>query len=208
MAFRKQGCKEVPASARGVFLDALRSGLSQAAAATVAGVSHATGNTWASAAGVAANSKQRGVRYPVPVREAFWAAMHSGASTAQAAVIAGVSEIAAQVWVQQAGYVPRTKAPADQGIDAAPRVRAPVTFVERCRLEELLENGSSPPQAAVLLGRHRDTIGRELRRGHTRSGYRARVAQDAAEASLKRPKPRKLDTTPALLDQVLGGLKQ
>jgi IS30 family transposase len=43
MGFRVQGCKRVPGSAREVFLEALGSGRSVAAAATVAGVSHRTG---------------------------------------------------------------------------------------------------------------------------------------------------------------------
>src|SRR5215213_6731418 len=99
MPFRKQGCKQVPESAREDFLEALRSGLSQSAAATVAGVHHSTGHRWAKGARVAADLKHRGIRYPAAVREAFWAAMRSGASPAQAAVLAGVSEIAGQVWV-------------------------------------------------------------------------------------------------------------
>ena len=40
MVFRKRGSKALPELAREVFLEALRSGLSQSAAATVAGVSH------------------------------------------------------------------------------------------------------------------------------------------------------------------------
>src|SRR6476646_10492326 len=113
MAFRKRGCTQVPGSARGVFLEALRLGLSQSAAATVAGVSHTTGHHWAKAAGVPAQLRHRGVRYPAAVRETFWVAVRSGASPEQAAVFAGVSENSAQIWVRQAGYVPRTQTPAD-----------------------------------------------------------------------------------------------
>jgi IS30 family transposase len=211
MGFRKQGCKQVPESAREDFLEALRSGLSQSAAATVAGVHHGTGHRWAKAAGVPASLKHRGIRYPAAVREAFWTAMKSGASPTQAAVIAGVSENIGEVWVKQAGYVPRTQAPADlqidEEIDPPPRVRAPLTFAERCRLEELLETGCPPPRAAVLLGRHEDTIGREVSRGATRSGYRARFGQDVAEAHRKRPKQRRLEANPALLAEVLQGLE-
>ena len=150
MAFRKQGSKEVPESAREDFLEALRSGLSQSAAATVAGVCHSTGHRWAKAAGVAANTKHRGIRYPAAVREAFWAATRAGASLTQASVLAGVSEIAGQAWVEQAGYVPRTPAPV-VAPDAPPaRVRAPLTFVDRCRLEDLLEGDWPPARAAEL----------------------------------------------------------
>jgi len=83
-----------------------------------------------------------------------------------------------------------------------------LTFTERYRLEELLETGCPPQQAAQVLGRHRDTIGREIGRGMTASGYRARVGQDLAEANRKRPKPRKLVDNPALLAEVLARLEQ
>jgi IS30 family transposase len=116
-----------------------------------------------------------------------------------------------EIWVKQAGYVPRTQAPADvqidEEIDPPPRRRAPLTFTERCRLEELLEDGCSPVRAAVLLGRHEDTIGREVSRGATRSGYRARVGQDVAEAHRKRPKERRLEANPVLLAEVLQRLE-
>ena len=211
MVFRRQGCKQVPELAHEDFLEALRSGLSQSAAATLAGVSHQRGSEWARAAGVAATLKHRGTRYPATAREAFWVAVKSGASPARAAVTAGVSENIGRIWVKQAGYVLRTQAPADLDIDElAPtgRARAPLTFTERCRLEELLETGYAPSRAAVLLGRHRDTIGRELSRGQTRSGYRARVGQDEAEANRKRPKQRKLQADPVLLAEVLQRLEQ
>src|SRR4029453_6400344 len=112
MAFRKHGCKQVPESAREDFLEALRSGLSQSAAATVAGGSHLTGCRWAKAAGVPASLKHRGIRYPAAVREAFWAAMRSGASPTQAAVIAGVSENIGLIWVKQDGFWPTHVCPA------------------------------------------------------------------------------------------------
>jgi IS30 family transposase len=134
--------------------------------------------------------------------------MYSGSSVIEAAVIAGVSQPAAVRWVEQADYVPRTQAPADDpGIDPATRDRSPLTFTDRCRLEELLETGSRPARAAVLLGRHRDTIRREIVRGQTSSGYRARVGQDEAEANLKRPKERRLETNPVLLAEVVRRLK-
>jgi len=207
MGFRKHGSKDVPESARGVFLDALRSGLSQSAAATVAGVSHQTGSTWARAAGIAADTGHRGLRYPAAVREAFWAAMYSGASTTDAAILAGVSENAASTWIKQAGYVPRTPVLAVVEPDGSRRPRAPLSFTERCRLEELLETGYTWQRAAGLLQRHPDTVDREIVRGATGSGYRARVGQDVADELRKRPKQRRLESRPALLAEVLQGLE-
>ena len=207
MGFRKPGWHRLPESVCEEFWEAVRSGLSPTAAATVVGVAGATGRKWAKAGGYQTNWKHRGIRYSQAVRDAFWAAVRSGCSPTQAAVVAGVSEHTARWWVQQAGYVPRTPVCADHEPDTAPRAQA-MSFTERCRLEELLETGCSPARAAVLLGRHRATISRETRRGATGSGYRARVGQDAADAHVKRPKSRKLDTNPALLAEVLRRLEQ
>jgi IS30 family transposase len=203
---RKPGSPPLLASVRELFLAALGSGLSPTAAASVAGVSHTTGLKWAKAVGYQTDVKHHGLRYRPAVRDAFWGAMHSGSSVAEAAVIAGVSEPAATRWVQQAGYVPRTPAPDESETDAVRPGRA-MSFVERCRLEELLEAGYRPARAAVSLGRHRDTIRREMMRGQTGSGYRARVGQDVTEANAQRPKVRRLDERPALLAAVLRGLK-
>jgi|Tabmets5t2r1_1033131.scaffolds.fasta_scaffold28011_1 transposase, IS30 family len=213
MGSGKHGRKLVLESAREDFLEALRSGLSQSAAATLVGVTHTTGHKWAKAAGVPANLKHRGTRYPAAVREAFWAAMKSGASPTQAAVIAGVSENMGRIWVQQAGYMPRTPVPAGTEFDAcavdsdASPPKWPMSFIERCRLEQLLETGHAPGQAAGLLGRHRDTIDREMDRGQTVSGYRARVGQDVAEANRRRPKPRRLEDNSVLLAEVVARLE-
>jgi IS30 family transposase len=134
--------------------------------------------------------------------------MHAGASTTEAAVSSGVSEQTAHRWVQQAGYVARTVPPVNQLLTDERRLRAPLTFTERVRLEELLVAGCSSSRAAEVLGRHRDTIDREIPRGMATSGYRARVGQDAVEANRRRPKPRKLEANPVLLDEVVARLKQ
>ena len=170
MGFRGHGVKldvEVAASVREEFWRALRSGQSPTAAATVAGVSGATGRKWAKAGGYQRNPQHCGTRYVGQVREVFWAAVRTGMSPAQAAVVAGVSENAGREWITQAGYVLRTPVPAVQQLDA---VGPSLSFIERCRLEELLESRSSPAEAARLLGRHPATISREIRRGATGCG--------------------------------------
>lgn len=145
MGFRPHGSKQVPESSHEVFLEAVRSGLSQSAAAALAGVSHPTGSKWARAAGIAADSRHRGIRYSEAVRGAFWSAMQAGASATEAAVSSGVSEQTGRRWVQQAGYVPRTATPTEHPSTVEHRPRAPLTFTERFRLEEL-------PRPAVSLG--------------------------------------------------------
>ncbi|OMC30222.1 transposase [Mycobacterium sp. GA-1841] len=134
--------------------------------------------------------------------------MKSGASVVEASMIAGVSENTGQVWVKQAGYVPRTPALAIVEIDRSPRPRAPLTFVERCRLEDLLEQGYTQVEAAQKVGRHRDTIRREIVKGLTGSGYRARVGQDKADENRRRPKTRKLEDRPVLLAEVVARLEK
>jgi len=211
IGFRRRGVPlggRLAESVRERFWEAVNSGLSPTAAATVAGVDGATGRAWAKAAGYQTNPKHYGIRYSQATRDAFWEALRSGMTPTQGAVAAGVSEHTARRWVQQAGYVPRTPVLlADPELPTSPP-RGPMSFIERCRLEELLETGHTPAQAAGLLGRHRDTIRRERDRGQTVSGYRARVGQDTAEANLKRPKERHLEARPALLSEVVARLEQ
>jgi IS30 family transposase len=208
MGFRVQGSRGVAESVRERFWEAVNSGLSPTAAATVAGVHGATGRAWAKAAGYQTNPEHYGIRYSQATRDSFWEAMHSGATVTEAAVIAGMSEVTAQYWVNKAGFVPRTPLPADDAEPDPSPPKGPMSFIERCRLEQLLETGHTPAQAAGLLGRHRDTIDREMARGQTASGYRARVGQDVAEANRKRPKPRHLQDRPALLAEVVARLEQ
>ena len=205
--FRGDGVHLDVESARAVrekFWKALNSGLSPTAAATVAGVAGVTGRKWAKAAGYQTNPKHYGTRYSLQVKAAFWAALGSGWAPPRAAVAAGVSLHTALRWIAQAGYVPRTPIPA--GLE--PEASRSMSFTERCRLEELLEARCSQAEAARRLGRHPSTISREVRRGATRSGYRARVGQDTVDAARARPKPRKLETNPILLGEVLQRLEQ
>jgi transposase, IS30 family len=208
MGFRESGWPRVPESVREELWAALGSGLSPTAAATVAGVHGSTGRKWAKDAGYQINTRHRGIRYSAAVRELFWAAVYAGESPARAAVIAGVSENASQQWLKQAGFVPRTPRPADQPLELVTPRPAAMSFLERCRLEELLESGYGPIAAARRLGRDRATIRREIARGRTTSGYRARVGQDTVEANRRRPKPRHFEDRPALLAEVVARLEQ
>ncbi|MCV6985869.1 IS30 family transposase [Mycobacterium shinjukuense] len=187
------------------FWAALGSGLSPTSAATVAGVAGATGRKWAKSAGYQTDKGHFGTRYSQQVKDAFWVALHAGATPTQAAVLAGVSEHTARRWVDQAGYVPRTPIAAVQEPVVVSRA---MSFVERCRLEELFVSGYSQADAARLLGRSRSTISREVRRGMTGCGYRAGFAQDAVEAARARPKGRKLESNPALLAEVVRRLEK
>jgi IS30 family transposase len=205
----KSGWPQLPESVREEFFKALGSGLSPSAAATVAGIAGTTGRKWAKQAGYQSSPNNCRIRYSSRSREAFWEAMHSGCTPKQAAMIAGVSEPAAVRWVDDAGYMPRTAAcltVVESAAASPPRGR--LSFLERCRLEELLEQGYCAAQVAKFLGRHRCTIGREIQRGLTASGYRAHIGQVYAEDQAKRPKLRTLQKYPALWMVVLQGLYQ
>ena len=207
--FRKAGWEQLPGSVRERFWEAVESGLSPTAAATVAGVSGATGRRWAKQAGYQTNPKHFGIRYSPQVREVFWTLVRSGMRPTDAAVAAGVSEHTGRRWIDQAGYVPRTCMPADIESDLPPvPASGPLTFLERCRLEELLESGCWQSVAARRLGRSAATISREVRRGKDGSVYRARIGQHVADANRARPKVRKLEANPVLLAEVLQRLEQ
>jgi IS30 family transposase len=206
MLVGEQGIRRAPVSVREAFLEEVRAGTPFSVAATMVGVTHTTGNRWAKAAGVAASKLHHGVRYSAEVREAFWTVVRAGVAAEQAAVSVGVSRNRAHAWLTQAGFVPRTPEPADLPVVFTRPARAALSFIERYRLEQLLENGCSPREAAGVLGRHRDTISREISRGQTPSGYRARAGQDVTEANRTRPKERHLESRPALLAEVVARL--
>lgn len=202
--------KPLPESVREKFLAVLYSDprMSPTLAAPIVGISVTAARRLAVHAGYQSNPKHRGHRYPAEAEEIFWTAMRSGATALEAAAAAGMSGAAARRRVIKAGFVPRTAIPDQPEHPETLRERAPLTFVQRCHLEDLLEDGYSPNDAARLLGRHRDTIRREMRRGHTGVGYRARIGQDYADTKRKRAKARKLQENPALLAEVVSRLEK
>lgn len=67
-----------------------------------------------------------------------------------------------------------------------------------------LEQGDSAARIARRIGRCRQTVAREIRRGVGADGvYRPEAAQEAARARLARPKTRKLDANPVLRGRVI-----
>lgn len=140
------------------------------------------------------------------MRERFWEALSGGASMRAAARAAGVSHGTGGVWLAQAGGMPPP-------IKAAPRASEQPTglrrmsFVDRCRIQELHQAGHRPARIAVLLGRARSTISRELVRGSDPGGqYRASLAQSRVEAAGRRPKQPRLVASPRLRAAVVEGL--
>src|SRR5699024_9401894 len=87
--------------------------------------------------------------------------------------------------------------------------RGPLQFVDRCRIEDLLRAHYRPARIAVLLGRSKSTITREIARGRDRPGgpYRALVGQGRVQANRRRPRPSKLAPGTRLFGEVLRRLK-
>lgn len=191
------------------FLALLDSQVSRAVAAARVGVSRSTGDRWALEDGYVADGSHHGKRYSLQVRQVLVAAVRSGMSEREAAAVAGVSRATARRWIGKDQVVPRSSTLATPVIEACRQ--SPVgamSFEERFRLEVLLGSGCVPAQAAVALGRHRDTIRREIARGQTGMGYRAATGQDVTDANLKRPKSRKLEQNAALRAEVMRGLQR
>lgn len=82
-----------------------------------------------------------------------------------------------------------------------------LSFAERERIFVGIHRGESDSEIAQALGRHRSTIGREIRRcGAQRRHYRPLQAERVAQRLARRPKPTKLASSAGLLTAVERGL--
>lgn len=138
----------------------------------------------------------------------FWAGVREGLSNAEAAVAAGVSESkAGELFRDHGGVMPRS------GTHVRSRH---LTLAERERVQDLCRDGLGVCAIARELGRAASTVSRELRRvthelkspRSPRSLYRARSAQQDADARSRRPKPAKLATNLVLRREVQDRLRQ
>jgi transposase, IS30 family len=131
-------------------------------------------------------------------RRWFWEAIARGASSEQAAAVAGVSGPVGVRWFREGGGMPSVSL-------GAPSARY-LCFAEREEIALLRAEGMGAREIARWLGRSPSTISRELRRNAaTRGGrldYRASVAQWHAEQRAKRPKPAKLAVNDRLREYV------
>jgi IS30 family transposase len=127
-------------------------------------------------------------------RQRFWAAVAAGATSIDAAALAGVSGVVGVRWFREGGGMP--------SITMAPLSGRYLTFAEREEIALLRATGCGVREIARRLGRSPSTISRELRRNAaTRSGrldYRASTAQWHADLRARRPKPAKLAINAAL----------
>jgi len=169
----------------------LRAGATVMVASRSVGVSHFTGYRWVAEAGGpgvvgldrSGPGRPWGGRKSDEVRDLFWAGLRRGATVHAAARAAGVAKDTGRAWLDEAGGVrPRVSNP-DLEAAVTPSSGS-LSFVDRCRIEDLVKVGYTPARIADLLGRQRSTITRELRRGRRPDGqgrYRAVTAQDRVE---------------------------
>jgi IS30 family transposase len=173
-------------------------------------------------------------RVPRERVRAFWRARIAGATIAEAAAVADVSESSALRWMAESGgMIPDLGEPSARYLSITDREEIALGWAQ----------GWSKAQIARHIGRHRSTVGRELARNrqvghaplpplpggqrrppgprpgthrgrdraqHERLRYRASVAQWKAEQRARRPKPhlRKLATQPELHTEVAARLKR
>jgi len=130
-------------------------------------------------------------RPPVGRREhhvRFWAAIAAGATSVDAAALAGVSGVVGVRWFREAGGMPTVTQASLSG--------RYLTFAEREEIALSRATGCGVREIARQLSRSPSTISRELRRNAaTRGGhldYRASTAQWHADLRARRPKPAKL----------------
>jgi IS30 family transposase len=125
-------------------------------------------------------------------------AVARGATQVEAARLAGISKRSVCRLVgEEAVVVVR---------DRKLRVGA-LSLEDREEIRVGIERGEADSEIGRRLGRHRGTIGREIRVGGGRVAYRASRAHDRADWAARRPKPRWFETRPWLWDHVVELLR-
>ena len=120
-------------------------------------------------------------------------AVARGATLGEAAAIAGVSLNTVRRRVAEEAVVVLRQ--------QVPRVSS-LTLEEREEIRVGIERGETDAEIGRRLGRHRGTIGREIKLNHGRGQYRAFHAQGCADQAARRSKPHWFEQRPWLWEQV------
>jgi IS30 family transposase len=135
---------------------------------------------------------------PWPVVRVALVALAGGATQAEAAGVAGISERTLSRVVAEHG-VPVLK---------QARVRdGDLRVEEREMIFEGIIRGETDAEIARGLSRHRGTVGREINRNGGRSAYRPHRAQTRADGQARRCRSNWIETRPWLWDHVVGLLR-
>jgi IS30 family transposase len=138
-------------------------------------------------------------RLPWSVVRVALVAVARGATYADAAALAGISERSV------------CRCVADEAVvvlrDRIPRPGS-LTLDDREEIRVGIERGEPDDDIAARVGCHRSTIWREIRAGGGRTAYRAFQAQDRADEAARRPQERWFEQRPWLWDHVVDLLRQ
>jgi IS30 family transposase len=196
----------------------LWAGVNVVGASRAVGVSHWTGYRWLAEVGGPAAlglewtgcGRPWGGRKSEEVRDVFWAELRRGATIAAASRLAGVARRTGAAWLTEAGGV-RLRVKNLELEAAVTPASGRLSFIDRCRIEDLVKAGYNPARIAALLGRHRSTITRELDRGRPEGQprYRAVIAQGQVDQNRRRAgRPAKLVPGSRLFAEVVERLAQ
>jgi len=170
-----------PESVHQAALEALKAGatLGEAAAMVGHGVHKNTVGKWARREGLVVKSAGPGRPKSESERRTALNALARGATLPEAAELIGVNVSTVWQWSQRHGVAM-----------CAPRKPRPgaLTHSEREEIRAGIQARDSNAVIAERLGRHRGTIGREIKANGGRFAYRAHLAQARAEAAARRPK--------------------
>jgi IS30 family transposase len=145
------------------------------------------------------NAASSGKPKPESVRRTALNALARGATLAEAAELIGVNVSTIWLWSQRHGVAMCTP--------RKPRPGA-LTHAEREEIRAGIQAEDSNAVIAERLGRHRGTIGREIKANGGRFAYRAHLAQARAEAAARRPKVPWTEARPELWAQVQALLRE
>lgn len=188
-----------PEAVRQTALAALKAGAPLIEAAAIVGLHKNTVWKWAKQDGLVVKRARSGKAKSELERRTAMNALARGATLAQAAELIDANISTIWQWSQRHGVAMCT-----------PRKSRPgaLTHSEREEIRAGIGAGNSDAVIAERLGRHRGTIGREIKANGGRTAYRAHLAQARAEAVARRPKAPWTKARPELWAEVQTLLRE